>query len=58
MKLYHEFNQLYYDAQPQTLLVHGLVSVLQNKRFENVKVWATGLRMHEYWVKPENVLHK
>jgi peptide/nickel transport system substrate-binding protein len=58
VKLYHEFNQLYYDAQPQTLLVHGLVSVLQNKRFENVKVWATGLRMHEYWVKPENVLHK
>ncbi len=56
--LYHEFNKLYYEAQPETLLVHGLVSVLQNKRFEGVKVRAAGLRMYDFWVEPENVLHK
>ena len=56
--LYHEFNKLYYEAQPQTLLNHGLVSVLQNSRFEGVKVRAAGLRMFDFWVEPENVLHK
>ena len=56
--MFHEFNQLFYDAQPMTLLVHGLVDVLQNKRFELAKVRPTGMQMFELWVKPENVLHK
>ena len=56
--LYHEFNKLYYEAQPQTLLIHGLVSVIQNKRFEGAKVRPAGLRMFDFWVEPENVLHK
>lgn len=56
--MFHEFNRLYYDAQPQTLLVHGEVDVLCNKRFENIKVRRTGLQFFDWWVKPEHVLHK
>ncbi len=56
--LFHEFNRLFYDAQPQTLLNHSLVSVLQNKRFEGVRIRPAGLRMFDFWVKPENVLHE
>ncbi|MCE9636260.1 MAG: hypothetical protein K8T90_11210 [Planctomycetes bacterium] len=57
-EMFHEFNRLYYDAQPATLLVHGMVDVLQNKRFEMAKVRPTGMQLFELWVKPENVLHK
>lgn len=53
--MYWEFNELYQQAQPRTHLVHGLVSVLQNSRFEGVEVLPTGMRIHEYWVEPENV---
>lgn len=56
--MFHEFNQLFYDEQPETLLVHGLVSVLRHKRFEDAEVFKTGMRNHRYWVKPENVVHK
>ena len=54
-ELYWEFNRLFQEEQPLTLLHHGKVSVLQNKRFEDVRVLPTGLRIMEYWVKPENV---
>ena len=40
------------------LITHQLVGVVQNKRFEDVEVLPTGLRLHEYWVKPENVKYK
>ncbi|MCG3133483.1 MAG: hypothetical protein HMLKMBBP_00657 [Planctomycetes bacterium] len=56
--MFHEFNRAFYDAQPMTLLVHGKVDVLCNRRFENVKVRPTGLGHHDWWVKPENVRHK
>ena len=58
LEMYWEFNKIYQDEQPRTHLVHGLVSVLQNKRFEGVRVLPTGLRLHEYWVEPENVKYK
>jgi len=58
MALHQQFHELFYAEQPQTLLFHGLVGVLQNSRFENVKVRPTGMRVHDVWVKPENVLHK
>jgi peptide/nickel transport system substrate-binding protein len=57
-RMFHEFNRLYYEAQPETLLVHGMVDVLQNRRFEDVKVRPTGLPLFDFWVKPENVLHR
>jgi peptide/nickel transport system substrate-binding protein len=57
-EMFHEFNKLFFDAQPQTLFVHPLVSVCLNKRFENVTIRPTGLQFFDMWVKPENVLHK
>ena len=56
--MYHEFNRIFYDEQPQTLLIHGTVAVMQNKRFEAAKVRPTGMDIFELWVKPENVLHR
>jgi peptide/nickel transport system substrate-binding protein len=56
--MFHEFNKLFYDAQPMTLLVHGMVDVLQSSRFEEARVRPTGMRHFDLWVKPENVLHK
>lgn len=58
MQMFWEFNKIYQEEQPRTHLVHGLVSVLQDKRFEDVEVLPTGLRIMEYWVKPENVRYK
>jgi peptide/nickel transport system substrate-binding protein len=56
--MYHEFNRIYYEEQPQTLLVHGMVAVMLNKRFEGAKVRPVGLELFDLWVKPENVLHR
>lgn len=58
IELFHRFNELYYEAQPETLLIHGLVSVLRHKRFEDAEVMPTGMVIDRYWVKPENRLHK
>jgi peptide/nickel transport system substrate-binding protein len=56
--MYHRFNKIFYDEQPQTLLVHGTVAVMLNKRFEGAKVRPVGLEIIDLWVKPENVLHR
>jgi peptide/nickel transport system substrate-binding protein len=56
--LFHQFNRIWHEEQPMTLLTHNLVGVLQNNRFENVTVFPSGLRNHAYWVKPENVKYK
>ncbi|MEO0600702.1 MAG: hypothetical protein AAF211_04650, partial [Myxococcota bacterium] len=55
---FHRFCGLMQQNQPQTLLVHGKVSVIQNNRFSGVEVLPTGLRNHEYWVDPGKVLHR
>ena len=55
LDMYWEFNRIHQEEQPRTLLVHGLVNVLQSKRFEDVTVMPAGLRIMKYWVKPENV---
>ncbi len=57
MKLHHEFNKLFHAEQPETLLIHGKVGVLVNKRFEGVNVRPTGLQIFDLWVRPENVRH-
>ncbi len=57
-EMFHEVNRLFYEEQPQTLLCHGLVGVLINKRFEGIKVRPTGMQSFDFWVKPENVLYK
>ena len=57
-KLFQEFNLLFQEEMPWLLINHTLVGVVQNKRFEDVEVFPTGLRIHEYWVKPENVKYK
>lgn len=58
IELFHRFNRIWHEEQPMTLMIHNLVGVLQNNRFENVKVYPTGLRNHAYWVEPENVKYK
>jgi peptide/nickel transport system substrate-binding protein len=57
-EMFHQFNRLYYEAQPQTLLIHPLVRVVINKRFEDAKIRPTGLNNFDLWVKTENVRHK
>lgn len=57
-ELFHEFNHVFDQEQPHTLLVHGKVGVLVNKRFEEIKVRPTGLQYFDWWTKPENVLYK
>ena len=56
--LWHEFNLIFQQEQPQLLINHSRVGVLQHTRFEGVEVLPTGLRMNEYWVKPENRLYQ
>ncbi len=56
--MFHEFNRIYQQEQPRTLLLEGKVGVLVNNRFEEVEVLPTGLRPDEWWVKPENVKYK
>ena len=56
--MYREFCSIFQSEQPQTLLMHGRVGVIQNKRFEEVKVRPTGMQIFELWVKPENVLNR
>ena len=56
-KLHHEFNKIYDDEQPETLLTHGKVGVLLAKRFEGVSVRPTGLQTFDLWVRPENAVH-
>jgi peptide/nickel transport system substrate-binding protein len=58
IELFHRFNHIWNEEQPMTLLMHNLVGVLQNSRFEDVTVYPTGLKNHKYWVKPENVKYK
>lgn len=58
LEMYWEFNRIRQEEQPITFLNYGLVSVLQDKRFEDVEVLPTGLRLYEYWVKPENVRYR
>ena len=57
-EMFHEFNKLWHDAQPELRLIHSRVAVVVNKRFEGVKIRAGGLQSFEFWVEPENVLHK
>ncbi|MCB9746018.1 MAG: hypothetical protein H6740_25810, partial [Alphaproteobacteria bacterium] len=57
-EMFKEWCALYQQEQPITLLIHGLVGVLQNNRFEGVKVRPTGLRANTNWVKPENVKYE
>jgi len=54
--MYKDFCKVFHEEQPITLLMHGLVGVLQNKRFEEARVRPTGMQIFELWVKPENVL--
>ncbi|MDG1480607.1 MAG: ABC transporter substrate-binding protein [Myxococcota bacterium] len=57
-EMFHEFNAIFHEEQPQTLLVHGIVGVLVHKRFKGVKVRPTGMRIHEFWVEPEDTLYQ
>ena len=55
--LHHEFNTIFHEEQPETLLTHGKVGVLLSKRMENVSVRPTGLQTFDLWVRPEEVRH-
>ncbi len=57
-EMYQEFNLIFQSEMPMLLITHPLVGVVQHKRFEEVEVFPTGLRLHRYWVKPENVKYK
>jgi len=56
-KLHHEFNKVFNQEQPETLLTHGKVGVLLSKRMEGVSVRPTGLQTFDLWVRPEQVRH-
>jgi peptide/nickel transport system substrate-binding protein len=57
-EMYQQFCKIFMDEQPMTLLVHGKVGIIQNKRFEDIKVRPTGMQNFDVWVKPENRLVK
>ncbi|MBI2569297.1 MAG: hypothetical protein HYV63_19950 [Candidatus Schekmanbacteria bacterium] len=54
----HDFNRIFAAEQPQTLLLHTLVSVLQHKRIRDGKVRPSGLQFFDVWVDPQDVLYK
>jgi len=56
--LFHRFNRVFHEDQPVTLLVHGKVGVMLNRRFQSVKIRPSGLQPVDFWVKPEDVLHR
>lgn len=58
LQLHHEFNRLFHEEQPLTLLTYAEVDVLCSNRFEDVKVRPTGLQWFDWWVKPGNERHK
>ena len=53
-ELFHRFNRIFHEEQPVTLLVHPLVGVVLNKRFQDVTIRPTGLQMIDFWVRPED----
>ncbi len=57
-QMFQEFNLIFQSDMPMLMITHPLVGVVQHKRFEDVEVFPTGLRNHQYWVKPENVKYK
>jgi peptide/nickel transport system substrate-binding protein len=57
-EMFHRFNMIFHMEQPMTLLVHGKVGVLLNKRFQGVQIRGTGLQPVDFWVKPEDALHR
>lgn len=57
-KLFHRFNRVFYDEQPETLFAHPLVSVCMHKRFQGVKVRKAGMQWFDFWVEPKDVLHQ
>ncbi len=57
-QMFKELCTVFNEEQPMTLLMHGRVGVLQNKRFEDVKIRPTGMQIIDLWVKPENVLNR
>lgn len=57
-ELWHQFNRIFHEEQPVLLVTHSLVGVLSSNRFEDQRVRPTGLRMEDFWVKPENVRYK
>lgn len=57
-EMFQDFCALFNEEQPMTLLMHGRVGVLQNARFEDVRLRPTGMQLLDLWVKPENVLNR
>ncbi len=56
-KLHHEFNRIFHEEQPHTLLIHGKVGVWLSKRMRGVSIRPTGLQSFDLWVHPEDVQH-
>lgn len=52
IKMYHRFYEILHEQQPQTLLIHGRVTVINHKRFKNVIVRHKGMRSTYWWVDP------
>jgi ABC-type transport system substrate-binding protein len=53
MALYQEWNRVFHDDQPVTLLAHPLVQVLLHRRFRGVEVGPLGLSPERWWVEPD-----
>lgn len=56
-ELFHRFNQLHYDEKPTTLLLHGEVIVVLDKRFKGVVVKKRGMTPEDWWVPEDERLY-
>lgn len=50
MELAHEFNAIFHEEQPWTLLFQGEVGVLRARGYQDAEVTPWGMRIHRWWV--------
>lgn len=55
--LYQQFNQIFHDEQPVTLLAHPLNTLLLHKRFRNFEPGPSGVVPNRFFVELSDQLH-
>ena len=54
IKLYHRFHEIVHEEQPYTFLMSQQQPHAVGKRFENVRTYASGFDVREWWVTKAN----
>jgi peptide/nickel transport system substrate-binding protein len=54
VKLFQQFNSIFHEEQPITLLVHLRSAILLHRRFQDATPGALGLVPQRWWVRPED----